>query len=211
MIATPRKPSISPFSPTDREERLQIDELRRMTLGEYHRLIEIGFFTPDDKVELLDGYLVRKMPQDDPHAVLVDVLPEVLKSILPAKWTVRAQLPVTLVGDSEPEPDAVVCLGPKKRYFAGHPTAKDIPIVIEVADSTIRRDRTIKMGIYARNRIPFYWIVNIPGRIVEVYSKPLVGRSPRYRVRTDFPVGSKIPVIISDETLAEFSVDEILV
>lgn len=209
MISAPKNP-LELTSLQEGEGRLQLDDLRRMSLAEYHRLIEIGFFTPDDKVELLDGYLVRKMPQDDPHAVIVDILPDLLKDRLPSGWTVRAQLPITLSGNSEPEPDAVVCLGPKKRYLGGHPTGKDIPIAIEVADTTIRRDRTIKLSIYSRNRIPSYWIVNIPARTVEVYTSPVVGRSPRYRTRTDYVLGTRIPIIIEGETVAELGVDEIL-
>jgi Uma2 family endonuclease len=188
---------------------IDVTDLWQMTVSEYHRLIKLGFFTPDDRVELLDGYLVRKMPQDDPHAVLVNILPDEFMKVIPEEWIVRAQLPVTLIR-SEPEPDAVICPGPKRRYRAGHPTAKDIPLIVEVADTTVRRDRTIKLAIYARNRIPVYWIINLIDNQIEVYTEPKAGRNPTYRVRKDYPAGSKVPVVLHGKHLGDLDVDLLL-
>lgn len=194
------------------EDDLALDDLRPMTLDEYHRLIKIGFFTPDDRVELLDGYLVRKMPQDDPHAVSVSLLPDEFAKVIPAEWIVRSQLPITMASSSEPEPDGVVCLGPKRRYGAGHghPTAKDIAIVIEVADTTLRRDRTTKLRIYARNRLPVYWIINLIENQVEVYTEPRAARVPTYRHRTDYGRGSKVPVAVRGKVVGEVQVNDLL-
>ena len=180
-----------------------------MTIDEYHRLIKIGFFTPDDRIELLDGYLVQKMPQDDPHAVMVSILPDLLAAIVPRDWAIRTQLPVTLVGDNEPEPDAVICPGPKTRYRAGHPTARDIAIVIEVSDKTLRRDRSTKLRIYARNRLPVYWIVNIPSEVVEVYTEPRAGRTPGYRHRTDYRRGESVPIALPGGKARQLSVESL--
>lgn len=189
---------------------IDFSELRPLTIDEYHRLIKLGFFTPDDRVELIDGYLVKKMPQDDPHAVSVNLIPDAFTAVLPGEWIVRPQLPITLAGNSEPEPDVVVCLGPKRRYSAGHPTVRDIAIVIEVADTTLRRDRGLKLRAYARNRVPVYWIVNLVEEQVELYTGPRSGRSPGYRSRADFGRRARVPVQIKGKTIGEVAVKDLL-
>ena len=189
---------------------IDLGELRSLTLDEYHRLIKLGFFTPDDRVELVEGYLVKKMPQVDPHAVSVSLLPDEFLKVLPADWIVRAQLPITLSGNNEPEPDAVVCLGPKRRYSTGRPTARDVAMVIEVSDTTIRRDRGLKLRAYARNRITVYWIVNLAEGQVEVYSAPRAGRNPTYRYRQDFGRGTRVPVVIRGKTVGDIAVNDLL-
>ena len=209
MIVAPRNRRTNQTWDPDDAGGLRLGDLRLVTIGEYHRLIKIGFFTPNDRIELLDGLLVRKMPQEDPHAVIVSLLPDLFVAVLPADWTVRSQLPVTLAGDNEPEPDAVVCVGPKKRYRTGHPTGKDFEIVVEVVDATLRRDRTNKLQIYARNRIPAYWIVNVRAETVEVYSEPRAGQTPTYRRQENYPRGTQVPVVLRGEKVAEIKVDDL--
>ena len=189
---------------------LGLNDLRRMTLLEYHRLIEIGFYSTEDRIELLDGYVVQKMPQNDPHAVCISLIPDELLKAIPSEWTVRSQLPITLAGDSEPEPDAVICSGPKRRYGTGHPVAKDLAIVIEVAHTTLRRDRILKLRIYARNRIAVYWIINLIDVRVEVYTRPIGGKNPTYRQREDYGLTDRVPVVIAGETVGEIAVKDLL-
>src|SRR5205814_6424888 len=81
--------------------------VRRITVDEYHRMIQAGILTENDPVELLDGWITPKMPQNLPHQVTIELVPEVLRSALPAGWRVRAQLPIT-TPDSEPEPDFAI-------------------------------------------------------------------------------------------------------
>jgi Uma2 family endonuclease len=152
------------------------------------------------------------MPQDDPHAVSVSLLPDEFAKVIPQEWIVRTQLPITMAGNSEPEPDGVVCLGPKRRYGAGngHPKARDIAIVIEVADTTLRRDRTTKLRIYARNRLPVYWIINLIEDQIEVYAEPRATRVPTYRSRANYVRGSKAPVVVRSKVVGEILVDELL-
>jgi hypothetical protein len=89
---------------------------------------------------------------------------------------VRIQLPVTLPPWNEPEPDAAIVLGNQKDYSGRHPGAADVTCVIEVADSSLRRDRTVKLGIYAGSGIACYIIVNLSDRTVEVYTQPFNGK-----------------------------------
>lgn len=183
--------------------------LVRFTAARYEELTRQGFFGPADKIELIDGYLVEKMPQNDPHMVLVDLFSEIFFRTLPKEWTARCQFGVRLTADTIPEPDVAVVPGPKRRYLHGKPTKKEIALVIEVADSSLRYDRTTKQRIYARDRLPVYWIVNIPDRVVEVYTEPKAGRSPAYQKRTDFGRGTVLPVVLLGDTVAEIPVDDL--
>lgn len=183
--------------------------LARFSADRYEELTRRGVFDLGDKIELIDGYLVEKMPQNDPHIVIVDLLSEIFLRALPREWTARCQFGVRLSSDTIPEPDVVIVPGPKKRYLRGKPTKKDISLVIEVADTSLRYDRTTKLRVYARDRLPIYWIVNIPDRIIEVYTEPKAGRAPAYQNRRDFGVGSRVPVILFDKKVAEVAVDDL--
>jgi len=184
--------------------------LVRFTSARYEELTEQGFFGPQDKIELIDGYLVEKMPQNDPHMVVVDLLSEIFLRALPKEWTIRCQLGVKLSSDTIPEPDGVIVPGPKKRYLRGKPTRKEIALVIEVADSSLRYDRTTKQRVYARDRLPVYWIVNIPERVIEVYTEPKAGRAPTYQQRDEFVRGSRVPIVLLGENVAEIAVNDLL-
>jgi Uma2 family endonuclease len=181
--------------------------LVRFSAGRYEELTRVGFFGPGDKIELIDGYLVEKMPQNDPHTTIVDLLSELFLRALPAEWTIRCQFPIRLRGDTIPEPDGVVVPGPKSRYRNRKPGPADIALIIEASDTSLRYDRTTKFALYARNRLPVYWIINIPSETVEVYSDPKAGRTPTYLTRTDFARGSRIPVLIDGTEVAEIEVD----
>src|SRR5436189_65444 len=109
---------------------------RRFTVAEYHKLIEIGLLTENDRIELVEGYLVNKMPQNAPHGGGVKALVRKLPTILPAGWELSVQSPVTL-SDGEPEPDGAVVRTDPGNYFRRHPGPADIGIVIEVADTSL--------------------------------------------------------------------------
>ncbi len=182
--------------------------LARFTVERYEELTRRGLFDSDDKFEMIDGYLVEKKPQNDPHIVAVDLLSELFLKALPAEWTIRCQFGIRLAG-SVPEPDGVIVPGPKTRYRQRKPVARDVALVIEVSNTTLRYDRTTKLKLYARNRLPIYWIVNVGDEVVEVYSDPKAGKEPGYRARADYGRGSKVPIVLRGETVAEIEVDAI--
>lgn len=139
---------------------------RRWSRVEYDRLIETGFLGPGDKIELLGGQLCVSEPQNSPHARAISLGLEALQRTLAPGWHVRVQLPIALDDESEPEPDlAVVSGGP--RDYEDHPSRP--ALVIEVADSSLALDREHKGSLYARARLPEYWIVNLVDRRLEVY------------------------------------------
>ena len=139
---------------------------RRWTRVEYDKLIETGFLGPGDKIELLGGQLCVSEPQNNPHATAISLGLEAIRHALAPGWHVRVQLPIALDDESEPEPDlAVVSGGP--RDYTDHPSRP--VLVVEVADSSLALDREHKGSLYARARLPEYWIVNLVDRILEVH------------------------------------------
>ena len=146
---------------------------RRFTRAEYDRLIALEFLDEDEPIELLDGEMVVKEPQATPHATSVSLVHQALQRVFGAGWLVRAQLPIALDDDSEPEPDACVVRGVARDYRDEHPRR---PILlVEVADESLARDRGRKASLYARAGVSDYWIVNLRDRVLEVYRRP--GRS----------------------------------
>jgi Uma2 family endonuclease len=142
---------------------------RRWRRVEYDRLVELGVFV-GERLELLDGLLVVREPQDSPHAATVMLVGQVLAAAFGAGWHPRLQAPIALGEHSEPEPDVAIVIGTPRDYVAAHPSTA--ALVVEVADSSLRLDRRFKAVIYARAGLPDYWIVNLVDRTVEVYREP---------------------------------------
>jgi Uma2 family endonuclease len=151
---------------------IELPEQRRISVAEYHRMLDVGILTEDDRVELLEGVLIAMPPMGDPHAWSVQELNHLIARALPDGYRVRPQLPVTLGLYSEPQPDlAVVALeGEGRKRKKGHP--ETALLVIEVSDSSLRYDRNAKAKVYARSGIPEYWIIDVNARCVEVRTDP---------------------------------------
>ena len=143
---------------------------RKWTRLEYDRLVEAEFLGPEDHIELLGGHMIVKEPQYSPHATSICLLQRVLIDTFGAGWTVRAQMPVALDEESEPEPDVSVVPGDPRDYRDAHPERP--ALIVEVALSRLRFDREHKGSLYARAGIVDYWIVNLIDRTVEVYRDP---------------------------------------
>jgi Uma2 family endonuclease len=157
--------------------------MRQFSVDEFHRMIEAGILGEEDRVELLEGWLVAKMVHNPQHDSTIDMVHEAIQKRVSASWRIRIQSAITTV-DSEPEPDIAVASGPATRYASAHPGAADIGLIVEVSDSTLRLDQGLKLRLYARAGITTYWIVNLPDRRVEVYSDPTGAvANPAYRDR----------------------------
>lgn len=146
----------------------------RFTVTEYDRMLEHGILTEDDRVELIRGEIVQKMVIGSLHAGCVNRLTRLMNQSVHEGFIVTSQNPIRLE-DSEPEPDLCVCRYRDDFYSEAHPAAEDILLIVEVADSTLEFDRTIKRDLYAEAGIPEYWIVNLPDRCLEVFRSPLGG------------------------------------
>ncbi len=145
---------------------------KRFTLAEYHRLIELGFLTEDDRVELIRGELVQIAAKGTLHSVSNTKLLRDLDRLVGDLAVVRGQEPIILPSDSEPEPDVAIARGQPDDYLLNHPYPNDILLVIEVSDSTLEYDQTIKLSLYAQDQIQYYWIVNLVANQLECYSQP---------------------------------------
>ena len=186
------------------------DLIWRLSVQQYHAMIQAGILTEDDPVELLEGWLVLKMPKSPSHRMVTRLLGKALERLLPADWYVDTQEPITLI-DSEPEPDVVVVRGDTRQYHDRHPGSQDVALVVEVADTTLRRDRTLKKRLYAQAGIPIYWIVNLPERWFEVYTQPSGPiESPDYGRRQDFGPADWVPVIIDNSEVGRIAVQQLL-
>jgi Uma2 family endonuclease len=183
---------------------------RRFSVAEYHKLIDIGILTEDDNLELLEGYLVLKMARKPPHDATIQKVAKKCLRVLPPDWDLRIQSAITLA-ESEPEPDVAVVRGDENRYITRHPGPADIGLLIEVSDSTLDGDRADKGRIYARARIPFYWIINLVDRQVEVYSDPSGPTAvPAFAKRTDYRIGDNVPLQLDGTTVATLPVQDLL-
>lgn len=143
------------------------------TREKYEHATELGLLGPDDHVELIEGEIVQKMPQNSPHSTAVLLGLEALRAAFPQDHVVRPQLPLSLGDWSQPEPDMAVVAGSARDFSGAQPTADDAVLVVEISDSTLLPDQTTKAGLYARAGIGEYWIVNLPERVLEVYRQPV--------------------------------------
>ena len=183
---------------------------RRFTVPEYHKLIEIGMLTEDDRVELLEGYLVEKMPHDPVHDGTLQKVNKRLLRVLPNGWELRIQMVATLIS-SEPEPDGAIVREDPAAYMTRHPQAADFGVVIEVSNSTLDSDRSDKLAIYARAAIPTYWIVNLIDRQVEVYEQPSgAAANPDYSTRRTYKPGDSVPLVLAGFPIDTIPVSDLL-
>jgi Uma2 family endonuclease len=182
----------------------------RLSVPQYHAMIQQGILTTEDRVELLRGWLVPKMTKNAPHPTATGLLLDVLFPLCPVGWLLRIQDPITL-SDSEPEPDAAVVRGNRRDYAARHPNPAEVGLVIEAADSSLDQDRNVKKPMYAEARIPTYWIVNLIETVIEVYTDPSgPSAQPDYANRQDFHNGDEVPLILDGREIARIPVSSLL-
>jgi hypothetical protein len=175
--------------------------VKRWNVDEYHKMIELGLVREGSPIELIDGLLVYKdrrdsgglaMVQGSRHNLAVAQLVQLNAILDKLGFHIRIQSSFVVSPNHEPEPDGVVFPG-KPADFPQLPTAHDAVLVIEVADSSLEYDRTVKKQMYAMAAIPVYWIVNLRRNIVEVYQRPdvLVGGYISFQ---EFDSAAEIPL-----------------
>lgn len=148
-----------------------VDRLR-FTVEQFERMGEAGVLDPDTRYELLDGEVVPMSPIGARHAAAVDRVVEVLFLRLQQRATLRGQNPVRLLPRSMPQPDLAVVRRRRDFYEGGHPTAEDVQLLVEVADSSLRIDRLVKLPIYARHGIAEVWVVDLTDQVVHIHRDP---------------------------------------
>src|SRR5262245_66451967 len=138
---------------------------RRWSRREYERLVDHGFLDEDEPIELLDGLLLVKEPQQSPHRTAVLLVAKALERAFGEGWFVQVQSPIILDDRSEPEPDVCVVRGSPRDYVDSHPRRP--ALVVEVAQSGLAIARGRKAVAYARARLADYWIRNLVDRVLE--------------------------------------------
>lgn len=182
--------------------------IARFSVEQYHRMIESGAFTEDDRLELIEGWVVQQLAKGPGHEYAVGQGEELLRARVPAGWYVRNQAPITLTR-SEPEPDLTVVRGERAAYRRRHPIASEVALVVEVSDTSLDTDR-IKGKTYGSAGIVEYWIVNLVDRCVEVYTQPSPASETGYARRELFRATETIALRIAGQDLGTLAVAAVL-
>lgn len=176
---------------------------RRFTREEYMRMLEADILTEDDPVELIHGQIVEMSPENSPHRVCIAKLNQSLvRKLGESGCFVQPQSTLPLDAYNLPEPDLAVLRGTPDELME-----EELPVVlvVEVAETSLERDRGVKQSLYAEAEIPVYWIVNLAARELEVYSDP---GSERYRERRTFEESDAVE--IPGEPAGSITVSEML-
>ena len=185
--------------------------LRKWTVKEYQKLGEMGFFHPEERVELLSGNIITISAKGTANTSATRRTANLLRDILGNQVDVYYKSPIALDNNSEPEPDiAIVRIDPFD-YATHHPTPSEVYLIIEVADSSLTFDREIKAKAYARSGIADYWVLNVNDRQIHVFREPaengyqselILGEngsiSPLQFPTVNIAIGEMLPAIISN-------------
>jgi len=153
----------------------------RLTVEQLHKMLSLGVIQDGEPIELVDGVLVQKdrrdaggqpMSHGKRHAQAVRRLGRLSEPLHSLGYDVQTQLPVTLSEISEPEPDGAIVVADDNDDGESHPSSKDIAVLFEVSDTSLRYDRTVKKSMYAAAGIGLYCIVNLRDNVLELYKVP---------------------------------------
>jgi Uma2 family endonuclease len=148
---------------------------RRFTVEEYHRMAEAGILHEDDRIELIEGEIIRLSAKGSRHSASINRCTTAFTSRLGGTTIVSVQNPVRTDEYGEPEPDLAV-LRPRQDFYEREtPTPRDVLLLVEVADGSIGYDRRYKLPLYTRARIPEVWIVDLNSNAIERYADPVNG------------------------------------
>lgn len=173
---------------------------RYFSVDEYHRMGAAGILSENDRVELMEGEILHMSPIGSRHAACVKRLNMEFSRRLGAGVIVSVQDPIRLDDFSEPQPDIAVLKPREDFYVDSLPTAADVLLVVEVADTTLAYDRDTKFPGYARAAIPESWLADLAGEIIEKHSEPADGmyrKIEKFR-RGDPIASSNVPGLMVD-------------
>jgi Uma2 family endonuclease len=146
----------------------------KLSVDDYYRMAETGILKREDRVELIDGEIIDIAPIGSEHAGNTNGLIEIFaRAVVQGLYLISVQNPLRLDAYNEPQPDVMLLRPRKDKYRDSHPSAEDVLLLVEVADSSLGYDRGAKLALYARTKIPEVWIVNVPAKLLEVYRNPI--------------------------------------
>jgi Uma2 family endonuclease len=140
-----------------------------LTVEDYYRMAEVGILGPDDRVELIDGEIIDMPPAGQLHAGTVTQLHYLLQRAVGERAIVFDEKPTILGRYSAPQPDLALLEPRADFYKSGPPRPADILLIVEVADTSLRYDRDVKSGLYARHAIPEFWLIDVRGKRLTRY------------------------------------------
>lgn len=158
-----------------------VSKPHRFTVSDYHRMADAGILNEDSRVELIRGQIIDMAVIGSLHLAVVNRLTRLLPASIAGHGLLSVQNPVRLDDGSEPQPDVAVLKPRADDYEAATPGPADVLLLIEVSDSTLRYDREVKVLLYAESGISECWLVDLAGRAVEVYRRPVGGRYAEMR------------------------------
>lgn len=147
----------------------------RITVDAYYRMGETGIIAPDARVELIDGEVIDMAPIGSAHGGTVKKLNRLLTLALGDRAVISVQDPVRLGEASEPQPDVMVLRPRGDMYTGSHPSPADVLLVIEVADTSLEFDRSVKVPLYARHGIAEVWLVDLQNQLLTIHREPKDG------------------------------------
>jgi Uma2 family endonuclease len=168
---------------------LTTSEERTFTVEEYYKLAEVGILQPWERVELIDGHILRMAPISEPHGTIVDRLTQLLVTQSQNRFLVRVQGPIRLdgrQGANEPQPDLVLY---DPSAAGHHPAPTDIYLIVEVMHSSTHRDLIDKRQLYLQFQIPEYWIIDVAKREVRIHRQETGFAASVHSVGSISPVG----------------------
>jgi hypothetical protein len=145
---------------------------RRFTVSEYLNMVHAGILTATDRVELLDGEIVEMTPVGRPHAACVAALVRIFITGAGSRAVVWSQGPIRLSERSQPGPDVTLLRPRSVPYRDADVEPRDVLLLVEVSDTSLRRDRELKLPLYAGAGILEYWIADVQDQAVEVHTNP---------------------------------------
>ncbi len=145
---------------------------RLFTTEEYHRMMQNGVLTEDDRVELIEGEILEMSPIGSRHAACVKRLNRLLSRLVGARAIISVQDPIHLGARSEPQPDLALLQPRADFYVDAHPEPEDVLLVIEVSETSLDFDRATKIPLYAQVGIPAVWLVDLAGEGMQAYTQP---------------------------------------
>lgn len=160
----------------------EVIERHQFTARQYEKMIALGIIDPEARVELIDGEIIAMSPANEPHEGMVRLILNRLMPLVGRLATVDVQNAIALDDRSRPEPDLMLLKHRPDAYRDHRPGPQDVLLLIEVADSSLQKDRTVKLPRYARAGISEVWIIDVEGHCVEVYRGPVGERYGQYFV-----------------------------
>lgn len=147
-------------------------QVRLINVQEYHRMADVGILGAEERVELIEGQIWQMAAKGAGHSAAVTRCDRMLRKVLGDRVLVRLQDPIQLDKYSEPEPDIAVVASDPLDYENNHPTPEQVYLLIEVADTTIKRDLELKSLLYAKAGIIEYWVLEVINRQINIFRDP---------------------------------------